>query len=257
MKKNILGKIIILLVITLMLLPLTGAVNDSTIIDIKNKYNLDERNHFTDEGRFISSWIERAKLTASDGEDNDFFGCSVAFSGDYALIGSYQDDSFMGSVYVFKYDDTIWRQHQKLRASDAAPWTGFGEFVSMHGNYAIISSTMGNDNIGCAYIFKLTDDTWEEEQILTPTDGVIDDGFGQSITIYGNYALIAAPYDDDMNGSVYIFKRDGIVWTEEDKLTSTDPGTKFGHSVSLYSKSKEMIYLLLSRHCVYQDGLLT
>ncbi|MCK4658532.1 MAG: FG-GAP repeat protein [Phycisphaerae bacterium] len=51
-----------------------------------------------------SSWVEEGKLSASDGESDDYFGFSVAISSDTAVIGAYRDDddgSGSGSAYVF------------------------------------------------------------------------------------------------------------------------------------------------------------
>ena len=48
--------------------------------------------------------LEQAKITASDGKAEDWFGHSVSISGDYALIGAYGDDdngSRSGSAYIF------------------------------------------------------------------------------------------------------------------------------------------------------------
>ena len=46
---------------------------------------------------------EIAKLTASDGATNDWFGRSVAISSDgkTAIVGASNDDSFRGSAYIF------------------------------------------------------------------------------------------------------------------------------------------------------------
>jgi hypothetical protein len=35
-----------------------------------------------------SAWTQRAKLTAADGADDDYFGISVSLSGDRALVGA-------------------------------------------------------------------------------------------------------------------------------------------------------------------------
>jgi hypothetical protein len=51
-----------------------------------------------------TAWIEQAKITASDGAADDFFGVSVAISGDYALVGAHGDDdngSCSGSAYIY------------------------------------------------------------------------------------------------------------------------------------------------------------
>ena len=51
------------------------------------------------------SWLEVAKLTASDGAADDLFGDSVSLSGDRALVGAYLDDDLgtsSGSAYVYE-----------------------------------------------------------------------------------------------------------------------------------------------------------
>jgi len=51
-----------------------------------------------------TSWTQQAKLVASDGTADDFFGHRVSISGDTALIGAYQGDNYKGSAYVFMKD---------------------------------------------------------------------------------------------------------------------------------------------------------
>jgi hypothetical protein len=51
-----------------------------------------------------TTWIEQAKITASDGATSDNFGYSVAISGDYAVAGAYYDDDAgynSGSAYIY------------------------------------------------------------------------------------------------------------------------------------------------------------
>ena len=51
-----------------------------------------------------SSWVEEAKLHASDGAAGDDFGVSVGISGDIAVIGAKDDDdngTNSGSAYIF------------------------------------------------------------------------------------------------------------------------------------------------------------
>ncbi len=54
-----------------------------------------------------ASWTQQAKLVASDGAADDYFGRSVSISADgaYAVIGAYADDvganTDQGSAYIF------------------------------------------------------------------------------------------------------------------------------------------------------------
>ncbi len=51
-----------------------------------------------------TGWTEQAKITASDGAADDYFGVSVAISGDCAVVGANGDDdagSYSGSSYIY------------------------------------------------------------------------------------------------------------------------------------------------------------
>ena len=48
--------------------------------------------------------INEFKITATDADSSDFFGCAVSLDGDYAIIGACRDDSAKGSAYIFKRD---------------------------------------------------------------------------------------------------------------------------------------------------------
>ncbi|HKG59123.1 MAG TPA: FG-GAP repeat protein [Pyrinomonadaceae bacterium] len=55
---------------------------------------------------FTGTWVETQKLSASDGEDGDFFGWSVAVSAATIIVGAPFDDIngkiFQGSAYIFE-----------------------------------------------------------------------------------------------------------------------------------------------------------
>jgi len=189
-------------------------------------------------------WVEQQKLTASDGAAFDQFGCSVSISGDYAIVGARQDDdkgTYSGSAYVFKWDGTIWVEQQKLTASDGAVNDLFGVAVSVNGDCAIVGANRDDDNgtdSGSAYIFKWDGTIWIEQQKLTASDGAVNDQFGCSVSISGDYAIVGAYYDDDKgtdSGSAYIFKWDGTSWVRQQKLTASDGAVNdiFGVSVSI------------------------
>ena len=78
---------------------------------------------------------------------------------------------------------------------------------------------------------------WIEKQKLCASDGQADDAFGNSISMYGDTALIGAFQDDTGTGSVYVFTRsDDTTWTQQAKLTASDGAIvdQFGWSVSLF-----------------------
>ena len=185
-----------------------------------------------------SSWIEQAKLTASDAAAGDFFGGSVSISGDYAVVGAVADDDFSGSAYIFMRNGSSWIEQAKLTASDAAAGDFFGRSVSISGGYAVVGAFINDDaeiNSGSAYIFMRNGSSWIEQAKLTASDAAANDLFGRSVSISGDYAVVGAVADDDFSGSAYIFMRNGSSWIEQAKLTASDAaaGDEFGGSVSI------------------------
>jgi hypothetical protein len=196
-----------------------------------------------------ASWLEQAKLTASDGAEDDNFGQSVSISGNYTIVGARRDDdngTLSGSAYIFKRDCISWIEQTKLVASDGNDYDYFGYYVSIDGNYAVVGAPLndanGVDNSGSVYIFKREGEFWIQQTKLTASDGESEDRFGISTSISGDYCVIGADGDDDngdFSGSAYIFERSHAPndpnWYQQAKLTASDgaEGDYFGRPVSI------------------------
>jgi hypothetical protein len=227
---------------------------------------MDGNGNVTDSGsayifkRDGESWSQQQKITASDGAAGDYFGLSVSISGNYAIVGAFGDDDkgdHSGSAYIFRWDGDGWIQQQKLTASDGAASDFFGSSVSISGDYAIIGASYDDDrgtDSGSAYIFWWDGTKWAQEQKLTAADGAAGDQFGESVSISGDLAIVGAYYDDDNgndSGSAYIFRRDGIGWVQQQKLTASDGAADdcFGFSVSISGD-----YAIIGAYQYYSGG---
>ena len=244
MKRKIIGIFICTLLITTAALPVVGKMNDnetSEKISADGSFSLQQT---IGKGSIMSNWLQQAKMTASDGALNDFFGASNSIDGEYAIISAHADDdngADSGSAYIFKRSGTTWSQQAKLIASDGAAFDLFGGSVSISGDRVIIGAYGDDDNgfySGSAYVFKNSGTTWFQESKLLASDGALGDWFGGIVSISGEYAIIGAPLDDDKgadSGSAYIFKRNGNSWTEQAKITALDGATDdyFGFCVAI------------------------
>ena len=193
----------------------------------------------------VTGLTETFKLLAPDAAMDDYFGQSVAISGDYAVVGAY-NESYSGSAYIFHRTavTNTWDDGTKIRSSDAAMNDYFAQSVAISGDYVIVGAR-GNDdnggNTGSAYIFhRLATNTWDGgTKILAPL--VFRHGgdlFGTGVGISGDYAIVGAPYDDDPDnsGSAYIFRRTGTnTWDEGTRIVDPDAvsGNYFGVSVGI------------------------
>ncbi len=98
---------------------------------------------------------------ASGGEWGDWFGESVAISGDTAIIGAVEDDDGInsGSAYIYRLNGSSWVEERKLLASDGAAWDFFGTSVGISGDTVVIGVHYNDDNgsaSGSAYVFGLS-----------------------------------------------------------------------------------------------------
>ena len=180
----------------------------------------------------------QTKILASDAAANDYFGYSVAISGNYAIVGAFSNDdggSDSGSAYIFNVSTGT--ELHKLVAGDAAANDQFGTSVAILGNYAIVSAHANDDvpnDSGSAYIFNVS--TGTQLHKLVASDAAAVDFFGYSVAISGNYAIVGAQYNDDggaNSGSAYIFNVS--TGTQLHKLLASDAAAvdNFGYSVAI------------------------
>ena len=117
----------------------------------------------------IDPFVQEAKLTASDGAADDFFGDSVSISGSTLVVGAYEamvgTYAEQGAAYVFTEPASGWAnmtQTAELTASDGAAYDRFGWHVAISGNTVVVGApyagaTLSGTTIvpgpGAAYVF--------------------------------------------------------------------------------------------------------
>jgi hypothetical protein len=197
--------------------------------------------------RVGDSWIENQILTSSDGEAGDKFGYSLDLQGDTLIVGAGWDEHpgmpYSGSAYVFTSSGGVWTEQQKLVASDVDDNTVFGADVGLVDNTLMVSAPYDNHpgmlDTGAVYVFRRTGGIWTELQKLTPSDPEDSALFGTWIAFNDQMALVSSLFDDHSGltdvGSVYVFSREGEVWTERGKLVAPDGSSDdaFGIGVEL------------------------
>jgi len=186
----------------------------------------------------ISTGKQLIKLLASDGEQLDQFGSSVAISGNLAVIGAPGDSdngTNAGSAYIF--DLATGQQLFKLLANDGTSGDLFGQSVAIDAGIAVIGAVGDTDNgseSGSAYVFNAT--TGEQVFKLLAQDGSPYDRFAQSVGIAGNLAIIGASDDRSgiKSGSIYFYD----VTTGKQpyfKIFASDGASddRFGYSIAI------------------------
>ena len=207
-----------------------------------------------------SGWVDMtqtAKLTASDGAAEDYFGASVAISGDTVVVGAEYTDidaiEDLGAAYVFEKPESGWAdmtQTAKLTASDGAAGDYFGASVAISGDTVVVGADSADidaiEDLGAAYVFEKSEGGWADMTQtcrLKALHGSPGDLFGASVAVSGDTVVVGA-YGEDVGantnqGSAYVFVKNPTGWplstTQTAKLMAFDgaAGDGFGSSVAV------------------------
>ncbi len=176
------------------------------------------------------AWQQQGSpLLSSDGATDDTFGTAVSISGDTAIIGASGKSTALnvtqGAAYVFARSNGVWaEQGSTLAPMDAAAYDYFGASVGISGDTLIVGApgktVGGNRGQGGAYVFVRNAGAWAQQGPLLPrTDGAFLDGFGVSVAVDADTAIVGAPYKtigvNQDQGATYVFVRTGTTWTQQ------------------------------------------
>jgi hypothetical protein len=199
------------------------------------------------------TWELQARLSASDATEDDWFGQSVAISGDTIVVGAeraYSDD-ISGAAYVFQRNGETWIEQQKLVPADLEENDWFGNSVAISSNTIFVGAPSTRQS-GSVYVFSRIGTAWAEQQKLKVNDAALDDFFGVSMAVSGKTLVVGAPGDDERGsnfGAAYVFRQSNTTWTLDKQLTATDAafGANFGSVVSIDGET----IVVTTRHVVY------
>lgn len=144
------------------------------------------------------------------------------------------------SAYPITIDPLIYPT-QKVTALDGAVGDKFGYSIALSGNTALVGAydISANSDQGSAYVFVRDGTTWTQQAKLNASDGAAGYGFGMSVALSGDTALVGSwTHNVGANreqGSVYVFVRNGTTWSQQAQLTASDGAAldRFGVSVAL------------------------
>ena len=146
----------------------------------------------------------------------DYFGQSVAISGDKCIVGAIIEDDAggdsSGKAYIFDVTTgNLLHTLDNPNPYGTSQSDYFGNSVAIDGNKCIVGTPFedqaSSNSTGKVYIFDVT--TGNLLHTLNNPNPSINDYFGNSISISGNKCIVGAHYEDDAGGSAsgkaYIF----------------------------------------------------
>ncbi len=196
-----------------------------------------------------SEWVQEQKLTASDAGSGDDYGFAVGISGETIVVGAPRDDTAAGnragSVYVYRFDggQLLWVEDDHLFASDAGADDRFGYSVAIDRGTILVGAINQDEaasNAGAGYVFTPIPVGWQEQGKLVATvSSGTNPHMGHSVSVDGDVAVLGAWQDAPGGmfsvGAAHVFRRSGMTWSEEQKLTAADAADFrwFGQSVAV------------------------
>ena len=204
-----------------------------------------------EEDSFITLSSTLDNPNAYDTSVFDLFGWSVAISGDYAIVGAYNEDdaggTSSGKAYIFDVTTgSLVHTLDNPNAYASSSGDQFGYSVAISGNNAIVGApfedeALGNSQSGKAYIFDVT--TGSLVHTLDNPNAYntsLSDRFSESVAISDDYAIVGARSEDDAGGNssgkVYIFdvSTGSLVYTlDNPNAYDISAGDNFGYSVAI------------------------
>jgi FG-GAP repeat len=191
-----------------------------------------------------ANMTETAKLTASDGRANSYFGTAVALSGNMVVVAA----GIGGGVpaYVFNKPPSGWASiTETAKLTSPANFYGGGASpsVSTDGNTVVLgvpwTSYQQQQFEGMVYVYAKPVGGWTGINAptarLVASDGFEDIFFGMSVSVSGNTVVACAAAAQDTSSAAYVYVKPAGGWvgtlTETARLT---PSNSDGiHSVSI------------------------
>ena len=125
---------------------------------------------------------------------------------------------------------------ERLVSTDVPALSTFlGSDISMHNGMALIGASGAEGFVGAAYIFERADTSWIQRATLKPANGVQNDGFGTSVVLKDNIAIVGAPGFSESRGAVFVYEFEGGAWVQKQLIQALDraPGDEFGKDIAM------------------------
>jgi hypothetical protein len=173
-----------------------------------------------------TTWTQQAYLKASNAGAGDFFGRSVAVSGDTVVVGAADEESNAtgvngnqadssasgaGAAYVFVRSGITWTQQAYLKASNTGANDSFGSSVAVSGDTVVVGAYLEDSNAtgingdqsdnsaggsGAAYVFVRSGVTWTQQAYFKASNTGASDFFGRSVGVSGDTIVVGADGED-------------------------------------------------------------
>ncbi len=137
-------------------------------------------------------------------------GYSIAISNKTVVVGSPDDDYFVGKVWVFNCETSPCVEETVLLGSDGIGPTGYtrqGGSIAIYADTVIVGISNANSNAGVVIVFVKSSGVWAQQGGALGVSGSV--GLGMSVSIWGDTLFAAG------RNLCGVFTRNSGVWTQQ------------------------------------------
>jgi hypothetical protein len=173
------------------------------------------------------AWRQEAYIKASNADEGDRFGFSVALFGDTLAVGAPYEESEAtgidgdqgngngfahGAVYVFTRGAAGWQQEAYVKASNTLFSSMFGHSVALHGDRLAVGAPGDRSDArgvngdqenfntamsGAVHVFiRGGDGKWQQQAYIKASNTDDYDQFGFSVSLSEDALAVGAPYEN-------------------------------------------------------------
>lgn len=206
------------------------------------------------------SLLDQSNATANS---QDWFGQTLAADADTLVVGAPGEDSNgllsfngtmseSGAAYTYRRGANGWELSDILKQAYPGLGDAFGSAVAISGDTIVVGAPFRDgaspqgalSDMGAAYVFERSGESWNQVAELVLSDARSDDLFGSAVAIDGDTIAVGAYqryYIDPSGGgaanagAVYIYQRNGASWQLQSVLTAPEPEMldQFGWAMAL------------------------
>jgi len=189
---------------------------------------------------------ETQKLQPIDLVVESGFGVAVTIGALGGFVGAsiFNQTSLQGHVYAYEDQGSSWAQSATLSDPATFGLDGFGRSIDIGTDRLFVGAPYAGVAPvwpGAVFVYLHDAGMWVQESMLLPSDGETGDFFAEKLAVDGDRVIVGSrgasifPAGPSV-GAVYVFRRDGTNWIEEQKLVSSLSsivGQNFGSSVAI------------------------
>lgn len=215
-----------------------------------------------------NNWIQAAYLKQNSAAPGQFFGSSVAVSGNWIAVGFPGDSATLpgsGSVYLYRRQSGSWSLYQILIPDSPSSFDSFGYALAIHGELLVVGAPGESSNAtgvngnaldnsahyaGAAFAFRFDGSQWNQEAYLKASNTDAEDRLGTVVAVFDHRIAVSSTIEassaggvdgdaslNDMNraGAVYLFEIAGSSWSQVAYCKASFPGHQddFGTALAL------------------------